>query len=304
MNWSKFTLTEGKHILAVPCLEVIAFSYASPAGSGTGFAHVLQTFAGRFGDRLGFYRTGDMKRFRPFVQRALDAPYHWFSDEELLATAMLGFQAHSGTSAAEVFPPAVDLTLMGFDEPPRFVFQVTLPVEESDTPDDLVSFVSEALAEFPLESGHCGYAVLWEPSEIADEEDIFAWLAPLLLRHPGLGHCDGVTLSNAANRGVVTVSWLTFLGPQITTDLGGREGLASRSPPEVSVLPLGNGGTLLRAGAAPQLGDVNRRDMLPVYRAVGQLVAPRRATDEAFEDVVISGMSEETAHDWLRRFFN
>ena len=303
MNWQILTLTKSKHILAVPCLEVVAFSYASPLGSGQGFACVLQAFARRFADQLGFYRTGDMKRFRSFAQRALEAPYHWFSDEELLATAMLGFQAHSGATAAEVFPPAVDLTLMGFDEPPRFVFQMTLPVEESDSPEDLISFVREALAEFPLDSGHCGYSVLWEPSEIADEEEIFAWLVPLLLRYPGLGYCDGVTLSNAANRGVVAVSWLTFLGSQITADLGGREALASRSPSEVSILPLGNGGTLLRAGAAPQLGDVNRQDLLPVYRAVGQLVAPRRASDEAFEDVVISGMSEETTNDWLRRFF-
>ena len=52
-----------------------------------------------------------------------------------------------------------------------------------------------------------------------------------------------------------------------------------------------------------QLGDVNRQELLPAYRAVGRLVAPRRATDEAFEDVVIEGMTEENAHDWLRRLF-
>lgn len=303
MNWSKLTLEDGKHILAAPCLEVVAFSYAPPGASGPGFASFLRTFAGRFSDRLTFYRTGDMKRFRPFEKLALDAPYHWFSDDKVLATKMLGFMAHAGDTQTNVYPPALKLSLWGFDEPPRFVFRMALPVELGDAPDDVVSLVQDALADFPLESGHCGYSFVWDETDISQEREVCAWAAPFLLRHPGLGNGDAFMLSNAADQGVVAVSWLTFLGPRITADLGGQDALQGRCPPDVSVLPLGKGGTLLRAGFAPQLGDVNRQDLLPAYRAVGQLVAPRRTTDEAFEDVLIYGMADEDAHDWLRRFF-
>jgi hypothetical protein len=110
-------------------------------------------------------------------------------------------------------------------------------------------------------------------------------------------------LSNAAERGVAAVAWLTLLGPEATAALGGPAALQRSTPAEVSVLPLGKSGVLLRAGTAPQLGDVNRQDLLPACHAVGRLVAPVLAPDEALDDLAIKGMSEEDAHDWLRRFF-
>lgn len=303
MNWSKFTLKDGKHILAAPCLEMVAFSYEQPAASGPGFERFLRTFAGRFGDRFRFYRTGDMKQFRLFDGRSLDAPFHWFTDEKILATKMLGFEAHSGDSKQNICPPALDLTLWGFDEPPCFVFRMALPVEVGEAPDDVVSFVQEALADFPLESGYCGYSFVWNKTDLSLREEVCSWAAPLHRRHPGLGYGNAVILSNAADQGVVAVSWLTLLGPRITAELGGREALESQCPADVSALPLGRAGALLQAGVAPQLGDVNRHDLLPAYRAVGQLVVPRRTTDDALDDLVIEGMTEEDANDWLRRFF-
>jgi hypothetical protein len=303
VDWSKFTLKHGKHTLATPCLEVVAFSYATPPDCGPGFAEFLRIFAGRFRGRLAFYRTGDMKRFRGFEDRALDGPYHWFSEDNILATKLLGFEVHSGDSQKNICPPALDMALFGFYDPPRFVFRMALPVEMGDTPDDVVSLVQEALSDFPLKSGHCGYSFIWEKTDPSLMEQVCEWAAPLLRRYPGLGYGRPVVLSNAADNGVVAVSWLTLLGPDITTDLGGRAALESQSPADVSVLPLGNRGTLLRAGDCPQLGDVNRQELLPEYRAVGHLVAPRRSTDDALDDLLISGMSDEDAHDWLRRFF-
>jgi len=302
MNWSKFTLKEGNQLLAVPCLEIVAFSYDSPETSGPGFDRFLRTFAGRFGGRLTFYRTGDMKRTRPFDSRTLDAPYYWFTDNQVLATKMLSFVASAGDSQRSLGPPAVNLILWGFDDPPSFVFRMALPVEESEDPDDIISFVQEALADFPLENGYCGYSFFWDKIS-PKEKEIYTWAAPHLLRHPGFGYGTVMQLANAAVHGVVAVSWLTFLGPRITDELGGLEALKSRCPKGVSALPLGTGGTLLRAGHAPEIGDVNRQDLLPLYRAVGKLIAPCRTTDDALDDLVIEGMTEEDANDWLRRFF-
>lgn len=301
MDWTEFTLKEGNKILAAPCLEVVAFSYDAPTASGPGFDRFVRTFAGRFSERLRFYRTGDMKQFRSFDEKALDAPYHWFSNNKVLATKMLGFEAHAGDSKRTVYPPTLKLILWGFDTPPCFVFRMALPVEAGDSPDDVVSFVQDALVDFPLESGYCGYSYVWDDTSV--DEEVCAWAAPLLLKHPGFGFGNPVILSNAADQGVVAVNWLTFLGARITADLGGSQALKKKSSSAVSVLPLGSDGTLLRAGSAPQLGDVNRRDRLPTYRAVGKLLAPRRTSDEAFDDLLIKGMSEEDANDWLRRFF-
>jgi len=301
MDWSTFTLKDGKRTLAAPCVEVVAFSYAAPAANGKGFDHCLRSFAKRYCKSLKFYRTGDMKKFRAVDSRTLDAPYHWFKDEKVLAKKMLSFIAHSGDADRSMAPPGLDLTLWGFDDPPRFVFRMALPVAAADAPDDLVAFAQEALAEFPIENGHCGYSFLWH--EATDDDEVCAWAGPLMLRHPGLGYGSSMTLSNAASKGVVAVSWLTFLGAKTAADLGGAKALKSAASPEIAVLPVDHGGVLLRAGKSPQLGDVNRHDMLPVYRAVGRLVSPRRAPDEALDDLMILGMSEEAAHGWLRRFF-
>lgn len=303
MDWSKFTLTDGKHILAAPCLEVVAFSYAHPTLIGFGFTHFLQTFIDQFSDQLTFYCTGDMKRFRSIDRKSLDAPFYWFSDEKILATNMLGFVTHSGEIQQNICPPALKLTLCGFDDSPRFIFRIALPIELGNNPDAVLKFALDALKDFPLENGYCGYSFIWNQADKSLEKQVCDWSAPLLLRHPGFGFGNAVKISNAADRGVVVVSWLTFLGSRITAYLGGKDALESKCPPEISVYPLGKEGVLLRAGIAPELGDVNRQELLPAYRAVGRLVAPCRTTDEAFDDVQVLGMSEEVAYDWLRRFF-
>ncbi len=302
MNWSKFTMKEGNQIHAIPCIEIVAFSYDSPEASGPGFDRFLRVFTERFGDHLTFYRTGDMKRLRSFDSRTLDAPYHWFSDDQILTTKMLSFEVSAGDSQQSICPPALDLTLWGGADRPSFVFRMALPIEEGDVPDDIVSFVQEALSDFPLENGYCGYSFFWD-NVSRKKKDIYTWTAPHLLRHPGFGYGTVMQLANAAVQGVVAVNWLTFLGPRITENLGELKALESRCPQGVSALPLGKGGALLRAGHAPEIGDVNRQDLLPLYRAVGQLVTPSRTTDTALDDLVIKGMTEEDANDWLRRFF-
>jgi len=303
MDWTKLTLQDGKHLKAVPCVDLVAFSSEPPTQSGPGFERFMRAFTNRYGDQLTFYRTGDMKRFRRFEERALDGPSHWFSDASLLATKMLGFEAHAGDSQHNIHPPAIYFMLTGLWEPPSFEFRMTLPIGAEIEPDDLVSLSQDALAEFPLQNGYCGYSFLWNETDFSLERDVCHWAAPLLLRHPGLNYGDVSMVSNAVHAGVVVVSWLTFLGKAPTDDLGGRDDLQQRCPDDVSPLPLDAGGCILRAGAMPALGDVNRGDLLPAHQAVGRLVAPRRADDEALENVVVEGMAEETANEWLRRFF-
>lgn len=304
MDVSRFTLTNEKGVvLAAPCLELVAFSYRPAAECGPGFTQFLREVDERCGGRFAFYRTGDMKRGRPFSAAALAGPYHWFAETQLLATKKLGLFLHAGPAERQILPPALHLALIGFDTPPCFVFRLMLPVEAAEAPDDVLAFVQRALAEFPLASGHVGFSFVWERTDLAVEKTACDWAAPLMLRHPGLGYGSPVRLSNAADKGVVAIGWLTLLGDALTAELGGRDALAQRAPAGLEVRPLGAAGALLRAGAAPQLGDVDRQDLLPAYHAAGRLVAPRRATDDGFDNVVVLGMAKATAQDWLRRFF-
>jgi hypothetical protein len=301
MDWASFTLTDGDRTLASPCLEIVAISYGAAAEVGKGLDHGLRVFEKRFGKQLKFYRTGDMKAFRPVDVKTLAGPYSWFANEKMLATKQLRLFAHSGDDKTDFHTPAVQLILWGFDDPPFFVFAMELPVAVVDDPDEVVAFVQEALATFPLDNGWGGYAFFHHPA--TDRDEVAAWATPRLLRHPGLGYGNPVPFTNAADKGVVVVNWLTLLGPQPTTALGGANKLGRAAPTGVSVLPLGPGGVVIRAGQRPEVGDVNRNDLLPSYHAVGQLVSPVRAPDEALASVSINGMTGETKNDWLRRFF-
>ena len=303
MDPNKFTLKSGQQVLAVPCLEVDAFAYGVADETGAGLERFLDTFVGAFGKGLRFYRTGDMKRYRAIDAKALDGPRHWFSDPGLLSSKMLAFVAHSGEQEDDVRPPAIRMSLLGNWEEPRFVLRMMLPAALGDSPEDVVALVGDALSQFPLATGHCGYSFVWEWTDPTVTEEVHEWAAPLLLRHPGLGYGDPISLSNAAQTGVVAVSWLTLLGAEALQLLGGLPALQAAAPAGVTVLPLGSTGAIVRAGDAPQAGDVNRRDPLPAYKTVGSLVEPARASDDALDEVAIDGMPDEEIDDWLRRFF-
>lgn len=301
MDTGRLTLKFDKRVAAVPCLELVAFSFGAPA-DGAGFSRFLRVFCEAFGDRLSVYRTGDMKQFRRFESEALKGPRHWFSDPALLATKVLGFRAHTGAAAFDIAAPALEIALLGNFDPQRYVFRMALPVESGDSPDRVVQLVQGALAEFPLASGYCGYSLLWDRDPSVDQA-VCKWAAPLLQRHPGLGYGKPVSIANASEMGLAVVNWLTLLGPGLTAAMGGVEALAQYAPADVDVLPLGPGGALLRAGPAPAVGDVNRGDPLPLYHAVGRMLAPVLAPDEALDEVAVDGMEGDDAYEWFRRFF-
>jgi hypothetical protein len=301
MDQSLFTLTDDGESLATPCVEIVAFAFGLPENGGAGLARFLRAYTDAFGNQQRFYRTGDMKRFRVQDAKALEGPNHWFSDPDILATKILGYRSHSGTKAGQIQSPAIRMTLLGPMDPPSFVLRMVLPVEWGDHPDQVIALAQDALAEFPLSSGYAGYSLLWEETLV--DREVIQWSIPLMLRYPGLGYGSVVRMSNGAKHGVAAVNWLTFLGAEAAAALGGLAALERSAPAGVSALGLGKAGVILRAGDAPQIGDANRQETLPIYGAVGKLIAQVVSPDEALEQILINGMSEERAHDWLRRFF-
>lgn len=303
MNETLFTLKDDDESVATPCVDIVAFAFGLPEKIGAGLARFLHAYTSAFGNRQRFYRTGDMKRYRVQDAKAIEGPYHWFSDPDILATKMLDYGSHSGETASQIQSPALRMSLLGPMDPPRFVLRMALPVAWGDHPDQVIALAQDALAEFPLSSGYAGHSLLWEVVDPLVTRKVLQWSIPLMLRYPGLGYGDAVRMSNGAQHGVAAVNWLTFLGAEAAAALGGLAALKRSAPAGVSALALGKGGVILRAGDAPQIGDANRQDTVPIYSAVGELVAPMVAPDEALDRILIKGMSEEAAHDWLRRFF-
>ncbi|MGK3983612.1 type VI immunity family protein [Sorangium sp. So ce136] len=97
-----------------------------------------------------------------------------------------------------------------------------------------------------------------------------------------------------------TVSWLTYLGPQLTDALR-RSGRSLSSSRLVAVGGAGAGGVVLRAGDRPEPGDVNRLNLPRSYVEADAMVRPLRASDPA--GIVFLGPWDEAGvAAWLTRF--
>lgn len=106
---------------------------------------------------------------------------------------------------------------------------------------------------------------------------------------------NAVLLHNA----IRSVNWLTFLGPTF------RERLteAGRSLGPTPLLEIGRAGesAVIRAGARPERGDVNRLQFPPTYVAADTLVRPIRLAEG--KDLTFMGpWDERSTTEWLRRF--
>lgn len=139
----------------------------------------------------------------------------------------------------------------------------------------------------------------------------------LLQRHPGLtcySHmalglaCLQWDVEYARAKGVATprpyiprADWITVLNADQLVLLGGEPALRARftaASPGVSIEAAG-AGVLLRAGAAPQLGDLSVGHVPPEYVAVSQAIAPVTLPISAFKPQLSDSFSEQGLRIWF-----
>ena len=161
----------------------------------------------------------------------------------------------------------------------------------------------EALDNFPLQWGHAGYSLYWDTLDFDRNSLAKPWSGGHLKRHPGLWSPSAIgSIAARIYNGLQSVSWLTFLGSEYTERLGGQDTLQAQLEGAAEVSSLGQGGCLIKAGDAPELGDVNRQDILPSYRAVWGALEPVRADEDALAELWVDGMEIDDMQAWFKRF--
>lgn len=164
----------------------------------------------------------------------------------------------------------------------------------------MVSLVAELANVFPFTSGLAGFA--FECSRYAKEDsETYAWQASM--SHPGI---DIVRLPVDAKApgidAVRGINWLTLVGAPIVQSLGGASRLQASLGSDIEVLDCRHG-VVIKAGLRPAIGDVNRGDVLPLYRRVYRVlaayveVAARRSMSFHLTDDYV-----ERTEAWYRRF--
>lgn len=182
-------------------------------------------------------------------------------------------------------------------------FSFWMPAEPAERdPDSLVDLVAELAGAIPFASGHAGYSLEYDARGdyrvVAREK-----LAALVRRHAGLDVPCVENTSFVVHDGFKRVNWLTLLGAQLVERLGGADAIRGQLGEAIEVRPLETG-VLVRAGPRPEIGDVNRRDNLPLYHEVGRVLAPVRAREHPAvlypPDSLVA--SKEKTAEWLGQF--
>jgi hypothetical protein len=173
--------------------------------------------------------------------------------------------------------------------------QVHLPPSLANDWKELLTVLTAMARPFPFRCGTVGLSLCWNDMSVDRDIQVPKLIGALLKRYPGfnLG-----TPRELCDQDLPPVNWLTLIGPELLGKLNGvdavRQALADDA---ISVIPLGLG-ACIRAREAPQLGDLNRGDNLPVYRKVGAYLKEYRGNQE----IELDGLDEEESEAWLARF--
>jgi hypothetical protein len=161
----------------------------------------------------------------------------------------------------------------------------------------VLSYISTLATHLPFT---CGYSSLALAGENKYAKQALARRYPGLdIAHPG---CVSADIDNKAAGSY----WLTLLGPEICESLGGVSRIREALPTDAAVEVLRQRSCRIQLSAEHEIGDVNRRNLLPRNRALAEffeanrtLHVPNRVTYFVDEQ----GLADrEAMEQWHRRF--
>ena len=165
----------------------------------------------------------------------------------------------------------------------------------------MIELVTEIASYLPYDSGYFAPAVSW--SYESDLRLARRIIGPLGLRHPGLDISFNASSCYKIDRRCRGPYWLTLVGGPALRVLGGKAVLRQSLPSGVEVREIGDG-VLLVAGEAPDPGDRNRDQRLPLLRGVAASLEPVTFFDDKAIQTYLFGDDEEKFAMWDRRLLD
>jgi hypothetical protein len=266
------------------------------AGNERALIRAYECVIAWLGPSIRWYRTERMTQPAPITPAALQAFPTWFS-QPLAGRREYGLQLTAGSTREELGGCGLQFFLAPAAlEREAGYFQFYCPAAlGQDNPERLVSIVRSVADLLAFRSGHAGYGVQYDESAGLEHRDtqIRAWCN----RYHGLDGNDLATIREHVVSSIKGVNWITLIDSEFCDRLGGPKVLRSNLPAPIAFTEL-RSGYLIRAGAAPGLGDRNRREELQAYRQVS----------DALKAVRMDGgwatgwFDREEALEWTRRW--
>jgi hypothetical protein len=132
--------------------------------------------------------------------------------------------------------------------------------------DAMETFVSSMAAHLPFSFAYANPALLY------DRE--FGEATPRAKRYLGFDVLKVDSIAMELGDRAAGVYWLTLLGRKLTDRLGGVATLRACLPSSIAVREVLPGKALIRLGAEPEVGDVNRQTEFPLHRELARVLEP------------------------------
>ena len=291
--FDKLVLRVDDAVRLQPCFDVTLFWSGSHIEKGAQIVDFYRRSLLLIGSKIRFYRTETMRAASAVKKDSLDLIPLWFTGTKTTRDIYSLF-LETGSVPDEPSDRAFALNAT----PGKGYARVILPASVVSEDAGLVDHILALGNTIPFDFGLAGYAVNWNHLG-RDVEEVYDAMARLT-RYPGLDLSDPSGTKFVVTKGIKGVNWFTFLGPAYVEQLGGKNKLRRALGKNVVVHDL-NHGVAIQAGPTPQLGDVNRRDKVPIYHEVGRVLVPVRAPHPPIFGP--DGISDpDITEKWLSRF--
>lgn len=288
-DWEKFTQRDADGAMFTPSLQIVLYANQPLPELAFGAIACYEMFINQFGSDLKLYHARSMRKPRVFTEKYVDV-FPTLCRET--GIALPAYRVYNGTGLQDYVPP-----IFATDAYAAFSYlQMHLPPELARDWTQLWKTIIRAASSFPFRYGTVGYSLCWNEISVDRDIEVPRLIAPLLKRYPGF---NIGTPGELCDQDIPPVNWITLLGPDLLSQLGGTERVQSAFPdePNIVIATLGNS-VIIRAGEVPQLGDRNRRDNIPLYHQVGSYLGAFRGHQE----IELDGLTQEESEEWLGRF--
>jgi hypothetical protein len=245
------------------------------------------------------YATQTMTKHKALTPRALSMVPTWFAPDApksetygIELTDAVPFNAAATTKIHIAGSQPTDAGRQATASLVRYVFPASWGIDRAG---ELLEITKGLCDLLPFRCGYAGYGFEYSKyfTRVALEH---AWAQSM--HHPGIDIQDNVNDTLAVKfDGIRGVGWLTMIDDAFVKELGG--------PPKVTLcttIPV-KGGLIIKAGDAPDIGEINRKQDLPAYREAFRYVEPvARRTFERSPWMRLERDGGPRTERWLKRF--
>ncbi|MFH0924050.1 MAG: type VI immunity family protein [bacterium] len=274
---------------------------------------------------LNWYLTNTMTSHKPTSKRTFTMLNTWLQEgarkRDTISIELKSSKDYNGNPSYLMDIFGNERTSRYYNDRANFIRHLIPTQHLEKDPNDFLALVINFCNQVPFVSGHAGFAFERSPYwESASYQAVF----PLAIRYQGVDVADTFNASRCADReNIKGVNWLTMLSHKFLEQLGGLEAIKAKIKKikDVEIIEVTHG-AILKAGKQPGIGDITKKEMLPAYRAVFQIVKDlivkkytpfdidERATRKVYREkedngqklLIVATDEREQTMKWIRRF--